>query len=519
MSDSSNPTSPNFIPGVGRLVTDRYDFQSHVDGASFRHNATQIDLFPTLVISGNTVSNTQDAITALANIIAPPSLPLATDTTPGLVQLSSAGDIHGSAINMKVTGLRGYPINTASPAVNNVLTWNGTAWGPAVSQGLFTAGGDLSGNNVSQQVFGLTGDTTTHPGFRTIKASNDYIQFTSTTVPIITQDVNSTNTSASAMTIAAQSSSGSIRNGGNLILASGAASGEESGGIPGTLSLAIDSPPANGGRCFFQGTQLNFQLISGFFPSDSTNITVTDMPANSGNKVIYIGNASSAPTTPSPTGSILYSNSGALYVMQSDGTNFNIAYASNLANSGSTGTVNFLGTLTNPQLGQTSTNVTSATGKKLVIIAQNATGTTSIGGDLALSSGTGTSSNGTLRIQNGTVDVATFDLNKFVNLRGLRRNYRSSSISTSLFALDDIVELTSNGLTATLPASPTTGDKHTISCTLSAGSTFATNGNGKNIYYAGASSSSPLTITISSSTPSAISFVYNGTLWVAAAGF
>lgn len=45
-------TPPNFKPGVGRLATDRYDFQSHLEGTNptgktdFRHTADQIDIIP-----------------------------------------------------------------------------------------------------------------------------------------------------------------------------------------------------------------------------------------------------------------------------------------------------------------------------------------------------------------------------------------------------------------------------------------------------------------------------------------
>src|SRR5271168_2198685 len=121
MPDSGNPISPNYVPGVGRLAVDRFDFQNHVDGNGFRHNATMIDLSPNLTINNNSTTTVQQALQALINIVEPPSLALATVTTPGIVQLSTTGDVQGSALIMRVTGIRGYPINNTPPSVNNVL--------------------------------------------------------------------------------------------------------------------------------------------------------------------------------------------------------------------------------------------------------------------------------------------------------------------------------------------------------------------------------------------------------------
>lgn len=41
---ANTPKTPNYKPGVGQLVTNRYDFENHIEGNSFRHNATQIDI-------------------------------------------------------------------------------------------------------------------------------------------------------------------------------------------------------------------------------------------------------------------------------------------------------------------------------------------------------------------------------------------------------------------------------------------------------------------------------------------
>ena len=55
---------------VGRLATDRYSFQDHLTGASFRHTASQIDLSPALNIDGYNATNVQSAISHVSSYIA-----------------------------------------------------------------------------------------------------------------------------------------------------------------------------------------------------------------------------------------------------------------------------------------------------------------------------------------------------------------------------------------------------------------------------------------------------------------
>ncbi len=49
---SNTPLLPNYKKDIGRLATDRYDFQNHIEGIAFRHKAKQIDLEPVLLLSG-----------------------------------------------------------------------------------------------------------------------------------------------------------------------------------------------------------------------------------------------------------------------------------------------------------------------------------------------------------------------------------------------------------------------------------------------------------------------------------
>lgn len=151
----TNPLTPNYVPGVGRLVTDRYDFQSHVDGASFRHQADQIDLSPTISIQNFNSPDVQDAIQRLANIVSSIPLPDATTSSKGVIQLS--GDIAGVAANVKVTGLQGFPVSSGAPSNTQVLTWNGSVWSPqnpSITTNV-TMGGNVTGNSTNCTVVSL----------------------------------------------------------------------------------------------------------------------------------------------------------------------------------------------------------------------------------------------------------------------------------------------------------------------------------------------------------------------------
>lgn len=52
-----------------KLATNRYDFENHINGTDFRHDATQTDLNPDLVIDATTATTVQEALTALKTSI------------------------------------------------------------------------------------------------------------------------------------------------------------------------------------------------------------------------------------------------------------------------------------------------------------------------------------------------------------------------------------------------------------------------------------------------------------------
>jgi len=62
----------------------------------------------------------------LAGVASAAQLPAATSTAQGAIALGK--DLGGTALLPQVTGLRGNPVQAGTPATNQILTWNGSAW-------------------------------------------------------------------------------------------------------------------------------------------------------------------------------------------------------------------------------------------------------------------------------------------------------------------------------------------------------------------------------------------------------
>lgn len=319
----TDPLVPNYKKDIGRLATDRFDFEDHIEGNKFRHQASQIDLFPTVVIGSDTEATVQDAIAALAVAVTPPVIADATTSSKGIIQLT--GDISGFADNVLVTRLQGFPVSSLSPSNGDVLTWNSTlsVWNPATAINSFTAAGDLSGNNVFQNVISLTGASSK------ISIFCNTLGFVSNASPVISQD-NNVLSSGSDFVLRAQSTTSASSNGGSLILAGGSAG---SGGLRGGALLQLANASSNMVELaeVIVGNRVLSLLRDGY-------TTSSDMPANTGDMVVYLRNAAVAPTTGSPSnGVIVYSSNGQLWVKQADGNNFSVGSLPNPTIWGSVG--------------------------------------------------------------------------------------------------------------------------------------------------------------------------------------
>jgi len=293
----TNPSDPNYKKNVGRLVTDRYDFESHLNGSNFRHKAK------------NTALDVQSAIEKIGTFISSPGIvDGATTTAPGTIQL--VGDLKNNGIDpaypIKVKGIQGFPVSTLPPSAYDVLMFNGLEYVPSASPFSFSAGGDLDGTNLSQQVIKITGDS------GSVEVLADNIIFKNTTTPVIKQ--NDTSSTTKDFKISAQSCTTSFK-GGDLIL---------SGGDGGTGY-------SDGGVSLRLGTSTNLVQLSEIEPERrvlsllrESGITSTQMPSGTGDLVAYIGDTTTPPISNPVDGSILYSYDGKLNVRNSNGDTFEL---------------------------------------------------------------------------------------------------------------------------------------------------------------------------------------------------
>ena len=199
------------------------------------------------------------------------------------------------------------------------------AWAPSPATNSFSAAGDLAGNNVLQQVIGLTGAPDGH-GFNVVNSAANKITFNSSvTAPTIDQTANPIG-NGEFLTINAQPSSAFGFTGGEVIISGGSSAGGLNGGVQ--LGIA--------GSTLFQVTQqVSGQRVAAV---SSMGISSTEMPAGTGDVVMFIENATTAPTTGNPTnGAILYALGGQLRVKQQDGQDFSIGSIPNPSIWGSAG--------------------------------------------------------------------------------------------------------------------------------------------------------------------------------------
>lgn len=294
--------NPNYTRGQGRLVTDRFDFEKHVNGSDFRHKAEQIDLSPSITIDGYARTEVRSAIQALANIAYPPTIVDASATTKGIIKL--IGDLGNTADLPKVVGLQNFPVSTLAPSTNQVLTWNGSAWAPATNANTFVAGGDLAGTNITQTVSNISGTA----GVASISATT--VRYgTSISSPVFTQ-ADSTVAAGQDLTVRAQGTTFTNAAGGNVVLSGGARNGT---GLKGGIKLQLNNSPTDTLLQVIEAA--SSRRVVGLFRQ---TINATHVP--SGDMVMYIGDTTTPPTSDPSGGVLLYSEAGIAKVRQGSDT-------------------------------------------------------------------------------------------------------------------------------------------------------------------------------------------------------
>lgn len=329
----SDPLRPNYKPGVGRLVTDRFDFQKHVDGVDFNHHSSGIQLFPTVVINDSPRSNVQDAIEQLALNLTPPVVPDATASVKGIIKLS--GDIGGTANSVTVTRIQNKPVSSLAPAVNDLLSWDGTSWTPGSNATLNNLGATTStigtlvcGTGTIININSLTANLTNINAAGTLTFTTfGTMVFANTNATRIISCEDATTGDGQDFQIIGQGTSDVLGAGGNVRIDAGSTTGGPFGGsviIQGGNGVLLGGAELKlgDGTAMLHATHVDTSPITRRVLGlvSNTSVDNTQMPLGTGDMVMFLANANVNPSsTASPVGgSIIYSSGGQVHIRQSN---------------------------------------------------------------------------------------------------------------------------------------------------------------------------------------------------------
>lgn len=358
-----------------------------------------------------------------------------------------------------------------------------------------------------------------------VSAGTTQITYASTVTAAQINQSQTSSTPSAPMTIQSQVTTAASGQGGTLSLIAGNASGTTSTG--GALNLASGSGTSTNGVINFQpggttqflisatGATIQWvstvtspvlnQVTTGGASGQALTVQAQNAATTGGNLVLTSGTGTTAGNVQLQTGAV------DRLVVHPTFTEFrDTAEALRVTPvSAGTTTVQFASTVTAVSIRQADLTTNSGTGAATTVQAQNETGTTSVGGALNLTSGTGTSTNGAVNLQVGGTTTASLVTNKFVLNKGWRRNVVSVTAGLTIPDGYDYIAITSltAPMTLTLPATPTTGDSFTIKDAVGNAATnnVTISGNGNNID--GASTA------ILSQNFSALVLTYTGTQW------
>lgn len=372
----------------------------------------------------------------------------------GIIRLPNA-----TAINVRNAGNSG-DLNVVNTDASNIMTF-----GDALNVVTYTRGNQVHMSSAS-------GYEWTINGAGTVLTNGTGASFGDSTVdyPIKMADTVGSGATAKTLSISGSNSTGSgTTTSGALTFSTGTNTGSTTGST-GDMTFIVPEPVGAG------------TLGSFIFKHGSLRIAQFSSVAAAPYGFLYLGS----------TGTVGLSTDTASLALVGAST-VSVRPVSNVETVGffSTSTVFTAPTITfdtaavTPILKQNDNVTASATAQPLAIKAQNATGATSIGGALNLTSGTGTSTNGTVNLQVGGTTTASLVTNKFVYNKGIRRHVTAITTTYLVLATDDLIAVTtlSSPFTITLPASPVTGDVYEIKDAVGNSTTnnLTINGNSNNI--------------------------------------
>lgn len=162
----------------------------------------------------------------------------------------------------------------------------------------------------AQTVFGIVGS------WNLVLTSGNFRWATGVTTPLFGQEAKTSDAATQNLTIRAQSayaSASTNKGGGHLLLQGGAEKGAAAG-KKGGVRLQLNGTT----ETIVEATEVAIgqRVVALCRGSD---VTTTQMPAGTGDGVVYLANAATAPTTNPASGGVLYSSGGNLFWMSSGG--------------------------------------------------------------------------------------------------------------------------------------------------------------------------------------------------------
>jgi hypothetical protein len=419
-----------------------------------------------------------------------------TPVSTGTTQITYATGVTSAQINQTATsGTTGAPMSVQAQAgasgtggALSVIAGNATTTGGALNL--------ASGSGATNGVINF------QPGGTTqilITSTGQFIQWVSTMANPTLNQATTGGASGTTLTVQAQNAA---TTGGNLALTSG------TGATAGNVNLqtgaatrvsvnptftsfldtaeALRITPVSAGttQITFASTdtaaQIN-QTTTGGATGANMTMHAQNAATTGGNAIITSGTGATAGNVQLQTGAV---DRVVVHPTFTEFRDTSEAYRITPVSAGAT-TLQAINTATSVTYKQGDNTTASTTGATTTVQSQNSTAATANGGDLNLTSGSGTQFDGYLHLQAGGSSVVTVHTNKISYLKGRRRHVTSVTGTYQVLVTDDYLAITTltGAFTITLPANPLTGDEYWIKDTTGNASTFnvTVSGNGNNI--------------------------------------